>query len=239
MTLDPVCQTSIPQLGNAAAIRIHEGQIHYFDKTTCAEAFDRDPTAYSSGSGRKFTVGVMGSASGDLSRHQRLLAFQLGQALARKKLGLITGACPGLPYEASRGFKSIGGLSVGISPALSEQEHLDRYHSPNDLFDMIIFTGSGLMGREVINIRSSDVVVIIGGHSGTLGEFSIAYDEGKLIGVLEGTGGITEILPSIVEKIQKTTGTRLVYHADPEQLVKTLLETYTLSHFQKPSVFVG
>ncbi|MHB1606013.1 MAG: SLOG cluster 4 domain-containing protein [Leptospirales bacterium] len=239
MTQDPVCHTPIPQLGSAAAIRIHEGRIHYFDKMGCAETFDRNPAAYAQDSGRKFTVGVMGSASGELSSHQRFLVFRLGQALARQKLGLITGACPGLPYEATLGFKSIGGLSIGISPALSEQEHLDRYNSPNDLFDMIIFTGSGLMGREVINIRSSDVVIIAGGHSGTLGEFSIAYDEGKLIGVLEGTGGITEILPSIVENIRKTTGTRLVYHTDPEQLVNILLETYTHSHFQKPSVFVG
>jgi predicted Rossmann-fold nucleotide-binding protein len=47
------------------------------------------------------------------------------------------------------------------------------------------------MGREVVNIRSSDIVLIVGGRSGTLGEFSIAYDEGELIGVLLDTGGIT------------------------------------------------
>ncbi len=239
MTQDPVCKTPIPQLGDAAAVRIHEGYIHYFDRMECAAAFDGNPSAYARDTGRKFTAGVMGSASGELSSQQRLLAFRLGQALATRKFGLITGACPGLPYEATLGFKSVGGLSIGISPALSEQEHLDRYQSPNELFDMIIFTGSGLMGREVINIRSSDVVIIVGGHSGTLGEFSIAYDEGKLIGVLEGTGGITEILPSIVEKIRKTTGTRLVYHSDPEQLVENLLEAYVRVHFQKPSVFVG
>ena len=43
------------------------------------------------------------------------------------------------------------------------------------------------MGRELINIRSSDIVVVVGGRSGTLGEFAIAYEEGKLIGVLTGT----------------------------------------------------
>ena len=39
------------------------------------------------------------------------------------------------------------------------------------------------MGREVVNIRSSDIVVIVGGRSGTLGELAISCDEGKLIGV--------------------------------------------------------
>ena len=43
------------------------------------------------------------------------------------------------------------------------------------------------MSREVINIRSSDIVAIIGGRSGTLGELAISYDEGKLSG-----GGTTK-----------------------------------------------
>src|SRR5438093_12370710 len=42
------------------------------------------------------------------------------------------------------------------------------------------------MGREITNIRSCDIVVIVGGRIGTLGEFAIAYDEGRLIGVLTG-----------------------------------------------------
>jgi predicted Rossmann-fold nucleotide-binding protein len=58
-------------------------------------------------------------------------------------------------------------------------------------FDVLIYTGSGLMGREITNIRSGDMVVFAGGRSGTLGELAIAYDEGRLLGVLTGTGGIT------------------------------------------------
>lgn len=46
------------------------------------------------------------------------------------------------------------------------------------------------MGREATNIRSS--VLLLGGRSGALGEFAITYDEGKWIGVLAGSGGITE-----------------------------------------------
>lgn len=36
---------------------------------------------------------------------------------------LITGGCPGLPYEAVRGAKTKGGLVVSISPGLSIDEH--------------------------------------------------------------------------------------------------------------------
>ena len=71
------------------------------------------------------------------------------------------------------------------------------------------------MGREVVNIRTSDMVVIVGGHSGTLGEFSIAYDEGKLIGVLLGSGGITTEIKQIVKAINKKTGALHVIDVSP------------------------
>jgi predicted Rossmann-fold nucleotide-binding protein len=70
-------------------------------------------------------------------------------------------------------------------------------------YDAIIYTGSGLMGREIENIRSCDVVIFAGGRSGTLGEFAIAYDEGKVIGVLESTGGITQHLSTIITMVSQ------------------------------------
>src|SRR5438067_1111455 len=138
----------------------------------------------------KLTIGVMGSAVGAMNNEVRVRAFRLGEEIARLDCVLITGACPGLPQAAVEGAKSRGGMVVGISPGLSLDEHIKKYQSPVEGYDVIIYTGSGLMGREVENIRSSDIVIIVGGHSGTLGEFSIAYDEGKLIGVLQGSGGI-------------------------------------------------
>ena len=240
MTRDPVCLTPILHHHAAAAIRIYDGHLYYFDSLSCRDAFDADPGRYvANAPGRTLTVGVMGSASGNLSPDQTNLARGLGRAIARLKFGLITGACPGLPWETCVGFKEVGGMSVGISPGLSEEEHLHRFHSPNDLYDMIIFTGSGLMGREVINIRSSDFVIILGGHSGTLGEFSIAYDEGKLIGVVDGSGGITEILDDIVKVVAKPTGSTVLRDKNPELLLSRMVDFYTQKHYQRPSVFMG
>jgi len=105
------------------------------------------------------------------------------------------------------------------------------------VFDLIIYTGSGLMGREVTNIRSSDMVIILGGRSGTLGEFAIAYDEGKLIGVLQGSGGITEQIPDIVASFKKNSGARLVYSKDPLELINQMAKLYTERHYQRPSCF--
>jgi hypothetical protein len=181
-------------------------------------------------------IGVMGSATGRLFPKHRKLAFDLGRVIAEEGCITVTGACPGLPLESARGAQSAGGLVVGISPGLSEWEHVHKYRSPVAWHDILIFTGSGLMGREVVNIRSSDIVVIAGGRSGTLGEFSIAYDEGKLIGVLEGTGGITSEIKTIVSIIRKKTGAKVIYDADPQNLVRKLIEYYRRKHFKHPTV---
>jgi uncharacterized protein (TIGR00725 family) len=183
------------------------------------------------------TIGVMGSAGGELNLEIRKRCYDLGVAIAHEGCALITGACPGLPYDTARGAKAAGGLSIGISPALSRSEHVLRYESPVDAFDVIIYTGSGLMGREVDNIHSSDIVIIVGGRSGTLGEFAIAYDEGKLIGILAHTNGIADDLPDIVPKIRKKTGARLIYEEDPKNLVSRCIEVYRTEHFRHPSVF--
>jgi uncharacterized protein (TIGR00725 family) len=115
---------------------------------------------------------------------------------------------------------------VGISPAASLREHVDVFGSPYREYDVLIFTGLGVMGRELVNIRSSDIVVVIGGRSGTLGEFAIAYEEGKLIGVLTGTGGITEALASVEASLRKRTGAEVLYDAEPTQLIARLLARY-------------
>jgi hypothetical protein len=152
---------------------------------------------------------------------------------------LITGGCPGLPQEAVLGARDRGGLVIGVSPALSEAEHLARYDAPIEGYDLMIYTGSGLMGREVINIRSSDIVLIVGGQSGTLGEFSIAYDEGRLIGVLSGTGGVADLVSEIVGSLHKDTGAVVLHDDDPDRLVARCIEYYETEHFKRPHVFVA
>jgi uncharacterized protein (TIGR00725 family) len=187
----------------------------------------------------KLTIGVMGSSGGDLGALTQRKAYQLGEAIAEQDAILLTGGCPGLPFDAVRGAKAKNGLVVGISPGLSIDEHIGKYGSPVDGFDLLIYTGSGLMGREITNIRSCDIVIIVGGRTGTLGEFSIAYDEGRLIGVLSGTGGITEILESIITASGKDTGACVLYDDDPVTLVGRLIEYYRTKHFRKPSCFCG
>jgi uncharacterized protein (TIGR00725 family) len=182
-------------------------------------------------------IGVMGSAGRDIPVGYLDKGALLGEAIAKTGCIVVTGACPGLPLAAARGAKRQRGTVIGISPALSLDEHAFKYESPTLAHDVLIFTGSGLMGREVVNIRSSDIVVIVGGSSGTLGELAIAYDEGKLIGVLTGTGGISDMIKDILATCNKDTGARVIYDADPRRLVELLLHAYRTKHFRRPSVF--
>ena len=183
-------------------------------------------------------VGVMGSATEQLTRKQKRLALELGHAIAENHCILITGGCPGLPHLTAKGAKQSNGLTIGISPGLSLHEHVIKYDSPTKYYDIFIFTGSGLMGREVLNIRSSNIVIILGGRSGTLGEFAIAYDEGKLIGILEGSGGISDEIDDILRICAiKKTGAKIIKDRDPHQLVKKLLRAYKKEFHSHSSIF--
>ncbi len=186
----------------------------------------------------KITIGVMGSAGGVYNDEAYTKLVQLGKAIAEHDCILITGGCPGLPYAAVQGAKTAGGMVVGISPGLSLDEHMQQYHSPTKGFDILIYTGSGLMGREVENIHSSDIVVIAGGRSGTLGEFAIAYDEGRLIGVLTKTGGITDAVAELVSLFsEKPTGAVVLYDDDPGRLIDRLVKYYQTEHCKHPNCF--
>jgi len=97
----------------------------------------------------KLAIGVMGSAGDSVSDHDKAKLTRLGRAIAERDCILITGGCPGLPQAAVEGAKAVGGLVVGISPGLSLDEHVHTYGGPSGGFDLLIYTGSGLMGREV------------------------------------------------------------------------------------------
>ena len=105
-------------------------------------------------------------------------------------------------------------------------EHVIKFRSPTQGYDAILYTGSSLMGREIENIRSCDVVIFAGGRSGTLGEFAIAYDEGKVIGVLEGTGGVTDHIKQIISMVNKDIGAIVEFDKDPTNLPEKLEKIY-------------
>lgn len=172
------------------------------------------------------TIGIMGSAGGVMDPEVCERVRRLGREIAARGYVIVTGAAPGIPHEAVLGAKEARGFVVGISPALNLEEHVNKYHSPTRGYDCIVYTGSGLMGREIANIRSCDVVIFVAGRSGTLGEFAIAYDEGKVIGALRNTGGVTDHLEEIIAVMHKESDAVITYNRDPIALLDELETIY-------------
>jgi len=138
---------------------------------------------------RKYQIGVMGSAA-DLNYSKELekIAFDVGNEIASSGNITVYGAekdYDSLSTAASRGAKSVGGTTVGVT-----------YGKSNDIWDkdgntdIIISTGMDRGGgREFVLVNSCDAIIAVSGGSGTLTEIAIAYQSNIPTIVIGGTGG--------------------------------------------------
>lgn len=167
-------------------------------------------------------ISVSGSAANNCGKGAFKKAYETGAEIARQGAVLISGATIGIPEWSTRGNKSAGGYSIGLSPASSKREHIRKYHLPTTYMDVILYTGSGYSGRNLQMIRASDAVIEICGRIGTLNEFTVAFEDHKPIGVLLGTGGAADELPQLLS-IAKRGKKNIFYDTDPKRLVRTLI----------------
>ena len=149
-------------------------------------------------------------------------AKELGREIARQGVVLVTGATTGFPLWVAMGVKEEGGISVGISPAASEREHAEIYKLPLDYMDLIIYTGFGYAGRDLLLTRAADAVICGCGRVGTIHEFTIAFEDGKPIGILEGPWETDVQLKEIVEKGHRPN-TKIATGPDPKKLLEDVI----------------
>ena len=174
----------------------------------------------------RIKIGVMGSAAPDSARLETgntlvAKAERLARAIAAKDVVLLTGATTGIIYVVGKTAHDAGGFHIGISPGSNEREHVGLYKLPLDACDALIYTGFGLKGRNVVLVRSCDIVLFVAGAMGSLNEFTIAHDEGKIIGCLTGTGGVADESGYLVQRFGKRGITARVFHnEDPEKLIE-------------------
>src|SRR5215470_1655564 len=174
-------------------------------------------------------IGVMGSAGAsmlaeDLHRVDDL-AQRLGKKLAATSCVLITGELDGIPGRVVAAHNQHGGLSVGISPAHSAGKNAVLYGATPCPSPVVIYSGFGFKGRNVIAVRSADIVLVFAGGIGTLNEFTIAYDEGKIIGLLQGTGGVADLAQTLLDTLSvRPTGAVVIADPDPEPLIDRCIE---------------
>jgi len=181
-------------------------------------------------------VGVMGSA-GDSppgeAEELRAKAEGLGRAIAARGCVVLTGGTTGLPHTVGAAAHSAGALHVGVSPAADEREHVGRYGLPTDDTDLLVYTGFGLKGRNVVLVRSSDVVLIFRGGMGTLNELTIAHDEGRVVGCLTGTGGVADEAERLLRVLPKKTRSVVLFDDDPARLLDKCLDALKSFHSEE------
>ena len=123
---------------------------------------------------RKYRIGVIGASR--CSAEVAQLAERVGREIARRGAFLVCGGLGGVMEAAARGAKSQGGITIGILPG-------DDPEQANPYIDIPIVTGIGF-ARNIIVVKTSDVVVAVDGSYGTLSEIAYCLNLGvPLVGL--------------------------------------------------------
>lgn len=177
-------------------------------------------------------IAIYGSAVAEESVEK---AKQIGLILAKEGHTIITGGCPGIPYEASRAAEDEGGHTIAYSPAIDLKEHDEKFKFPTEGFTEFKFlskdfehTGKKqicLKYRNILSAVNCDAAIIISGRIGTMNEFTILHELGKKIGILEDSGGITKTaIKALLDDANKETKAEVIWEKDPAKLVERITE---------------
>jgi hypothetical protein len=163
-------------------------------------------------------IGVIGSSSA--SAEEWSLARQVGFAIGAAGCHLICGgrggvmeaACSG--HQEGRGGCEVRGVTIGVLPGYDRRE-------ANPHVDVVIPTGLGL-ARNAIVVSGAHAIVAVGGGSGTLSELALAWQMGRPLAALSGSGGWSARLAG---GAVDDTRAEPIYAADtPEDAIAHLLE---------------
>jgi len=119
-------------------------------------------------------ISVIGA--GDGSSSDLALAGDLGRALGRAGIVVVTGGLGGVMEAASRGCLEEGGLTVGLLPGSDPS-------AANPWVSIPLATGMG-EARNALVVRAGEAVVAVGGGWGTLSEIALARKMGRAVALL-------------------------------------------------------
>ena len=128
---------------------------------------------------RNLQIGIMGSAA-DLkySKKAENFAKELGKLIAENNCTLVYGAekdCCSLSTLAAKSASENGGLTLGVTYGKTKECWGINDFCPTILLPCGLERGGG---REFTLVLACDIVIAIGGGSGTLNELAVAYQAG-------------------------------------------------------------
>lgn len=115
---------------------------------------------------------IIGVIGGNRCDHRvASVAEELGRKIAGLGAKLVCGGLKGVMEAASKGAREAGGQTIGILPG-------DDKKDANPYIDISIPTGLGY-ARNILVVRTADVIVALPGEYGTLSEIALALQIGK------------------------------------------------------------
>jgi len=156
-----------------------------------------------------------GEPSRKLIEYSRIFIRELSRNCLKRNLVLMLGGYWGLmkyivDYAIEEGFNII------LFPPL-EKENIAY---PSEA--IIIKTGLSYRGRSVILVRTSDILVVLGGESGTIQEVITAYTEGKEIYILSKVGLSSDNLKRFGRYIDSRKISKINYFEDPIDMAQAI-----------------
>ena len=137
---------------------------------------------------RRNVVAIIGAA-GSIGDELRRTVEQIARKLANAGFDLVTGGMDGVMRAAARGHSQSASRTHLIHMEPGWGDPWKRNPHPAGA----VRTGMGSMRNHLV-VRSADLVLAVSGGSGTLSELAIAWQEGKPIAALRGSGGWSDAL---------------------------------------------
>ena len=172
----------------------------------------------------KLQIGIMGSAADlNYSKEAEEFAKELGRLIARSNNILVYGAekeYSSLSTNAAIEASKNNGITVGITGTKSKK--IWGKFKPTVLIPCGLEIGGG---REFTLVLSCDVIIAIGGGSGTLTEMAIAYQAGIPIIVIDKFDGWAKKLSN--KFIDDRKRLKCIKASTPEEAIKKAIKEAT------------
>jgi len=112
---------------------------------------------------RPYYVGIIGA--GECSGPVYQLALDVGSEIGKRGWFLVCGGLGGVMEGAAKGCIEAGGVTIGLLPGLEKND-------ANPFIRIPVATGLA-EGRNLLVVRTSDVLIAISGGYGTLSEIAL------------------------------------------------------------------
>ena len=181
---------------------------------------------------KRHTVGIISSAV-DFDDETKMQELDLiSTKLAENNINISTGAAIGIPHLIGKKAKNKGSKLIGFSPSADMLTHskIEDNASADD-FDLINFYKEGFTARSLDFVKTADAIIMIAGRMGTLSEFTIAFEEGVPIYILQGYGGISDKIDLVIDFARKDGPRKPFITQNPEELITKLISDLTRTYY--------